>query len=217
MDEEAKIIIDRMNRNLDTRNSYLTFCFSSFVPLLGVILTDKVDDIFWLYLLPFFIIIPYSARIVYSRMLHAKMEAYLSVFFPNSFGYINLLPQELSGIGGKIIKILCNYELVFIGCVNAFLFVQGYKKDKTILQMGDYAILLLPIIFVVITIVILSLGVNYDALWRQYQSQYFKLKQYSHMYEGTSLIVQSKYRKNYKAKFKYNKRYYYIVNRETDK
>ena len=175
MDEEAKIIFDKMNRNLETRNSYLTFCF------------------------------------------YAKMEAFISVFYPNCFEYIHFIPQELSGCSGKIIKILCNYELVFIGCVNAFLFIQGYKKDKNTIQMIDYTILLLPIVFVIITIVILSFGVNYDALWQKYHLQYCKLKQYSQICKDTSLIVQSKYRKSFKAKFKYNKRYYYIVNREKDK
>lgn len=114
------MIIEKMNKNIEMRYTYLMFAFTTTVALLAAVFTLKsLSDLYWISLFPFAIIIPFQARISYSRLSYAKMEAYINIFYPDVIKYYLISHDELTGTIGKLISIIVNYELTILSIIVA--------------------------------------------------------------------------------------------------
>lgn len=81
MDPEYARLQQELHANIDIRNKLLTFSFTTVLTVIGIGLAN-LDSIFFLaYLLPFFIIIPCTSRIIYYKDLYAQQAAYLTVYY----------------------------------------------------------------------------------------------------------------------------------------
>lgn len=140
MENEFDILNRRMEKNLEMRHTYLMFAFTTSIAAIAALFVVGFTDIFadtnisaWICVIPFAVIIPFQARISYSRLSHAKMEAYMVVFYEGKFKYIEKPLDELFGIIGKFIAIIVNYELALLSIVIDVLFVliKYYISDSS--------------------------------------------------------------------------------------
>lgn len=124
MENEFNILIRRMEKNLEMRHTYLMFAFTTAIAAIAALFVVDFASISpWICIVPFAVIIPFQARISYSRLSHAKMEAYMLVCYPGKFSFSEKSLNELSGIIGKIIAIISNYELTLLSIVIDILFI----------------------------------------------------------------------------------------------
>mgnify|MGYP000531388920 FL=1 len=78
---EYNKLIQRLDFYDSTRNNLLTFSFTSVLTVLGVALAMNLDEISsWICLIPFLLIIPFSARIAYYRLATAHINSFLKNF-----------------------------------------------------------------------------------------------------------------------------------------
>lgn len=130
MEDEFDILNRRMEKNLEMRHTYLMFAFTTSIAAIAALFVVGFTDIFtdtdipaWICIVPFAVIIPFQARISYSRLSHAKMEAYMAVFYEGKFVFMEKQLDELYGVMGKFIAIISNYELTLLSIVIDILFV----------------------------------------------------------------------------------------------
>ncbi len=108
MEHEFDILNRRMEKNLEMRHTYLMFAFTTLVAAIAALfMTNFVGITSWVCIVPFAIIIPFQARISYSRLTHAKMEAYMRVFYQGKFSF---LEEPVDELGGNLWEIYCNYS-----------------------------------------------------------------------------------------------------------
>ena len=79
MEDEFDILNRRMEKNLEMRHTYLMFAFTTSIAAIAALFVVGFTDIFtdtdipaWICIVPFAVIIPFQARISYSRLSHAK-------------------------------------------------------------------------------------------------------------------------------------------------
>ena len=80
-DKEYEKLIKNLEFFDTMRNNLLTFAFTAALTTLGVALaidTTKVNV--WIFLVPFFLIIPFTARISYYRLASAHINSFLKKF-----------------------------------------------------------------------------------------------------------------------------------------
>jgi len=59
-------IVKEMEYSLSARHSFSTFSFTTVLAILGLAFTSNIDNE-WLFLAPFFLIVPFTARSIYLR------------------------------------------------------------------------------------------------------------------------------------------------------
>lgn len=129
MENEFDILNRRMEKNLEMRHTYLMFAFTTAFVSIAALLAANIENISsWIFVVPFSVIIPFQARVSYSRLNHAKMEAYVIVFYPKKFSFLEIPLNELSGIMGKVLAIISNYELTLLSIAVDILFIVIKKK-----------------------------------------------------------------------------------------
>ncbi len=76
--QEFERISKRLDFNLATRTNLLTISFTTVLATLALAFTVDLDKIScFVFLTPFFLIVPFSARIAYYRIIYARMYSYL--------------------------------------------------------------------------------------------------------------------------------------------
>ena len=86
--EEYNKLVKKIEFFETTRNSLLTFSFTAVLTVIGVALAMDMNVISaWICLLPFFLIIPFAARISYYRLATAHIGAFLKCFAPQNMQF----------------------------------------------------------------------------------------------------------------------------------
>lgn len=160
MENEFDILNRRMEKNLEMRHTYLMFAFTTSIAAIAALFVVASTDILintnmlaWICIVPFAVIIPFQARISYSRLSQARMEAYIIVFYKGQFEFMDKSLNELFGIMGKIIAIISNYELTLLSIVIdiIFILINYYAVDFRFLSLEN-------IIIFVATLIVFSLA-----------------------------------------------------------
>ncbi len=153
---ELEAIDRKMDANLSTRHTYLSFAFTTTIATLAAVfaLSMKIR-IDWLILTPFVVIIPFQTRITYARLTHAKYEAYVKVVYKNEIQLYHYPVYELFGFMGKIIAIISNFELTFLAIAIDICYF-GINKPSILLSVN----VILPI-FLTLFVALLALY-SYD-------------------------------------------------------
>ena len=177
MENEFDILNRRMEKNLEMRHTYLMFAFTTSIAAIAALFVVGFTDIFtdtnvsaWICIVPFAVIIPFQARISYSRLSHAKMEAYVLVFYEGKFEFIEKPLNELFGIMGKFIAIIANYELTLLSIVIDVLFVliKYYISDSNFGGIDNIVIF----IATMIVFVLATYSFPYDKFLKMFVSKY---------------------------------------------
>lgn len=150
MENEFDILNRRMEKNLEMRHTYLMFAFTTSIAAIAALFIANFANITsWICIVPFAVIIPFQARISYSRLSHAKMEAYIKSYYADKFRFLENPINELSGIMGRVIAVISNYELTLLALIIDLLYLLNKKcilDSAGIISIDSIAIFIVTII-----------------------------------------------------------------------
>lgn len=155
-DEEYQRLIKELEFVDSTRNALLTFSFTAVLAVIGIVIADSKQLINpWVCLLPFFLIIPFAARISYYRLVSIHINSFLKVYckkytiFSRNTKLVpeGFTPKTLDKNPYPKIAWLINHEMFFLGlaCSIAFFFKYEFisKFFTSITYMDFFSLLVL--------------------------------------------------------------------------
>lgn len=180
-DKEYDKLIKRIEFYDTTRNQLLTFSFTSVLTVLGVSLAIEMNLFsVWICLIPFFLIIPFTARIAYYRLASAHINSFLRKF--NSVNMQFELGTEFVNEGKcrhyKIIAWLVNHEMVLLGLATSCIFYLKYIFLIDKWNFWNYISGIVPLILMLVVYIIADSTFAYKKIvnsfskeWEQYLSR----------------------------------------------
>lgn len=168
MDSEYEELVTRLRDNHQRRNQAQLFAFTASFGLLAVVIPPGnrgVDLAGALFLLPYVALVPLSCKIAYSRICHARIDAYLSAAYPRRRPESDLekvVPDLGKGTIERIITLGVNFEPALIGFAASALaareaFASGWSAPSIAVIAAALALPLL-------VIVILLRGLDYSGI-----------------------------------------------------
>lgn len=173
---EIDILVKKLEDNSSTRRNEKTFTFTTVLAVLGVAFAAKEFIQLWFYLLPYFIILPYTAHISYYRIIHARLNSYLMEFAPEycSFNIIGKSVPEGRGFWFRVIEILNNYELFLLSITSMILFYSNCGIPLKNWDITNYIVCATPFILSGVIFVITWYGKRYAYWVEKFSSQWQK-------------------------------------------
>lgn len=116
-------LVSRLRDNHTRRNQAQLFAFTASFALFAVLISpeagnDSIASI--MYLIPYVALLPLSCKITYSRICHARIDAYLSVAYPGrrlESDFERAVPDLGRGCVDRIITYGVNFEPLLIGLI----------------------------------------------------------------------------------------------------
>lgn len=167
-DEEYSELIIRLRDNHSRRNQAQLFAFTASFALFVVLLPLEGGSRSLsgaLYLMPYIVLIPLSCRIAYSRICHARIDAYLSVAYPGRRIESDLertVPDLDNRFVDKVIELGVNFEPLLIGLMASFL--SAWNAHVYADGVCAVVIYLLAMMFPLITLMVLRRGLDYSGI-----------------------------------------------------
>lgn len=173
--EEYNKLVKKIEFFETTRNSLLTFSFTAVLTVIGVALAMDMNVISaWICLLPFFLIIPFTARISYYRLATAHIGAFLKCFAPQNMQF---------EIGADFVKEgncrfytltawLITHEMVLLGIAVSFVFYLKYIPSVEKWNIYWIIGLFVPIILSGIVYMIAESTYNYGKVKKNFEKQW---------------------------------------------
>lgn len=124
-DAEFSRLIRRLEFYDTTRNTLLAFSFTAVLTVLGVAVQVEMDTTTALIcLIPYFLIVPFTARISYYRISSAHISAFLRIYVPNKmiFEEVTQVVKENHGKGFRFTAWLVNHEMVLLAMASSGVF-----------------------------------------------------------------------------------------------
>lgn len=156
-EREYMEISRRMDCIFNIRNNLLTFSFTAVLAILGVAYTGNTDNVPAVFLLPYFLIIPFTARIVYYRNEEARLSVLLEKYQGRKIlTKYNAKVKEDIGKVYPIIAVLVNYEMFALSLACLMLCICKYPKTIREFRLGDLlyfmaATICTGLVFIIIT------------------------------------------------------------------
>lgn len=178
-DQEYEKLVKRLEFNDTMRNNLLTFSFSVVLATLGIALQVELDmGSVWFCLLPFLLIIPFTARISYYRLSSAHISAFLRSNAKNRVLFEKWAQKvsEKDGIGCMYNRIafLVNHEMVLLAIASGLVFYIQYipliKDSHYCAYMG----LLAPVPFISLVFAINHSTSDYSGMVYRYLNLRFR-------------------------------------------
>lgn len=170
---EFDAVCESMNNMFHTRNNLLTFSFTAALAIMGLAFTGEAENMPMVYLLPFFLILPFTGRITYYRVSEARLAVCLEKSelrdYVNKFD--SRVPERRDGMHG-IIAILVNYEMFFLSIACLLLCYCKYPKEIAEFQRKDYLYFGVAIMCVVLVFCIITSAFNFDNLKKHYRDKW---------------------------------------------
>lgn len=176
-EEEYNEICKNLKLDTETRNTLLTFSFTAVLTALGVALSINEIDMF-VFILPFFVIIPFTGRLCYYRKWNAHMTSFLNVFNKKRRCY-DLYTNEVKidrGIWGHIVAWLVNYEMLFLAIACTAVFWVKYPVSIENFYVFDYLYCALPLLLTIFEFFLISSTYNYEKMRIQYSTDFEKIR-----------------------------------------
>lgn len=174
-DLEYEKLVKRLEFNDTMRNNLLTFSFTAVLTTLGVALKIELDLIsVWVCLLPYLLIIPFTARISYYRLSSAHIGAFLRIYARDKVLFETGAKEVDEQIGvGKIydsIAFLVNHEMVLLAIASSLVFYIKYVPFMNTSRWWDYVALLIPIALIFLVFVINHSTSDYSKMVGNFKS-----------------------------------------------
>lgn len=165
-DIEYQNICETMKCDTETRNNLLTFTFMAVITFLGFAYsTEKALDPSVL-LLPYAVLIPFAGRVSYYRKWSAHMATFLNEYAEDRRKY-SKFASKVKIENRKFDKILAwfvNYELGFLAIIVMIFFYAKYLEVIDCFSVGDWFIMLIPVIGTAVVFGLLKSVRNYDKI-----------------------------------------------------
>lgn len=174
MEKEFDILNRRMEKNQEMRHTYLMFAFTTSIATIAALFIINMNACTtWGCIVPFSVIIPFQARISYSRLTHAKMEAYIRTYYKHQFEFLNRQVRDLRGVMGKIIAIIVNFELSLLAIALdiTYIVINGKKINLKIFHDIWFVGI---IIATMVTIILAIYTFSYNYFLEKYMKEYEK-------------------------------------------
>ena len=174
--KEYERIVKRLEFNITTRTNLLTLSFTTVFALLAIALTAEPEKInSFIFIMPFFLIIPFAARITYYRITYARMYAFLMTFASDDmqFAIIGKQVPENHHPKFSIITFLNNYELFLLAFVNTIIFYYKYiPTHKFDLTSYETAINCFACAAPFVLTIFVAWIIHYGFAYNQWESRY---------------------------------------------
>lgn len=151
--EEYSHVKNEINQKIELYNSLLTFTITTTVLIISYGVSESAT---WLFLVPFFIIIPMSIRIKYYRGAMSKLSAYLIVFLESEDNDFNwetrneklLERNNLNKNDNNPLMKLYSYECLIL-CIACYILFLIYYFIEYQVNTYNFLISLLPISLII--------------------------------------------------------------------
>lgn len=163
------------------RNSLLTFSFTAVLAVLGIALQMEMDAVrSWICLIPYFLILPFSARISYYRLSSAHINSFLRIFAKErmQFEIGARVVHEGKGVRYCVIAWLVNHEMVLLGMASSSIFYLKYWPNIQSWSLLEIISIIIPALLVILVFIIMDSTYNfshmitdYSESWEQYHSE----------------------------------------------
>lgn len=163
---------------LETRNKILTFSFTVIVGMFAFSLIKEVDEkYFYIYTIPYFLIVPFAARITYYRLWACYTESYLKIFASNKF--IISYPTKYKpptierNFLDKFIGFLVNFEMSMLCIVCDIIFYyRCYEAFEY--KLITVVIFSIPILSTILVILFCFSALRYEKMDKEYMRKWKK-------------------------------------------
>ena len=177
-DEEYNTHISTLEFFDTTRNSLLTFAFTTVLALVGAIiaLDNPISPYFCLF--PYFLIIPFTARITYYRLSSAHINAFLRSYAPEKaiFKRGSTIVREKHNWVYTFIAWFVNHEMFILSIAVGIIYAYQYQATNDINSFGSIVKLLIPLPFIIFDYIITHSTNSYPKLLSHYQEQWDEYK-----------------------------------------
>lgn len=171
-DAEFDKLISRLTFFDTMRNNLLTFSFTAVLAVLGVALgTDSDTFSAWICLIPFFLIIPFSARISYYRLSTSHIGSFLKVYAPEKMRFERGAKEVDEGQCRyyKAISWLVNHEMVLLALATDATFYSKYSQQTNTWEILG---LVAPILLTLIVYLISDSTYNFSQLNETFEDEW---------------------------------------------
>lgn len=175
MESSELAYIEKLMDNIfQTRNNLLTFSFTIVVAALGIGFTKYADNNPIIYLLPFFIIVPFTGRITYYRIWEAYLEVCLEehgehLRQKNFNKYVQI--ERANKVDG-IMAVLVNYEMFILAAACLVLCVLKYPIGLDEFLIGDYIYFAVAIFSVALVFIIITAAFSFSKVKDAYRKKW---------------------------------------------
>lgn len=177
--EEYNNLISRLQFYDTTRNNLLVFSFTAVLAILGVSLQVELSTVsVYICLVPYLLIIPFSARIVYYRIAAAHIGTFLCVCAQeySRFSIGTKTVQENSAKMYTSIAWLVNHEMTLLGVATGIVY---YLKLYEVTSQWSFAILislLIPIVAITFIYILQYSTEKYSAISNRFEKEWQQYK-----------------------------------------
>lgn len=171
----SKSEFDKLTRRLEffdtMRNNLLAFSFTAVLAIIGVALAEELDSTTsYICLIPFFLIIPFSARISYYRLASAHINSFLKKFDETNMHFeigSSTVTESKCGCY-RLIAWLINHEMFLLSCATSVVFYLKFLSSISAWSKYTWISLTLPIILSTIVFVISNSTYNYSKMMERF-------------------------------------------------
>lgn len=152
-DQMVTNINNHMEFLIDTKNKILMFAFATTLAMFGAALKIKsTSQDIYTYTLPFFLLLPFTARITYYRIWSCHQKTFLKIFAQDRFVFKDNekeVPIERHFLD-KIICFLVNFEMGFlsIGCLIIYIVKSWEHYTNSLFHLIAYSFSILSTILI---------------------------------------------------------------------
>ena len=178
-DVEYDKLVKRLEFNDTMRNNLLTFSFTAVLAILGIALEIELDIVSsWICLLPYLLIVPFSARISYYHLSNAHIGAFLRTYASDrvtfEIGAKNV--KEEMGIGKMypIIAFLVNHEMVLLGIASSLVFYLKYIPCMDDSKWWHYVGAAVPVVLLLAVFFIAHSTNDYSKMVNDFKTEWEK-------------------------------------------
>ena len=173
--KEYDKLIKRLEFFDTMRNKLLTFSFTAVLTILGAALTINMNSIsVWLCLIPFCLIIPFSARIAYYRLASAHINSFLKQFSTKGMQFeigASVVTEDCCKFYHQIAWLI-NHEMVLLGVATGCIFYLKCISSIKSWQYYNYVGLFVPVILILIVYFISDSTYNYKKLMDHFEREW---------------------------------------------
>lgn len=174
-DAEYDKLIKRIEFFDATRNKLLTFSFTAVLTIMGVALTVKMNRIsVWICLIPFFLIIPFTARITYYRLASAHISSFLRMFAKENMQFeigAQVVTENIFLLYPQIAW-LVNHEMVLLGVATGCIFYIKYITCTRTFTYFNFVVLSVPVFLCTLVYLISHTTHSYQKLLKKFTEKW---------------------------------------------
>lgn len=179
-EKEYDRLIRRLEHYYSTRNTLLTFSFTAVLAVLGVTLKVELDMIgSCICLLPFLLIIPFTARISYYRLASAHVNSFLRTFSKQNMqfeiGAGKVTENQI--VSYRLVAWLINHEMFLLGIATSCVFYLKYIPLLQSVNIWNGMLLVIPVALNVVVFFISDATFSYTRMMIKFLKQWEEYKE----------------------------------------